>query len=165
MTIERANFKIGIDFSESISSTLGGSQPTTTINGGGDLTADTEVTCALTVSLGDGANTTLNLHDGSLTDLVSGRAIAFDSIKALYAKSNFAAGDVLLGAAAATPMTGLVETEASHRLSVEPGGEIARVFGTAVDVTTNCNLKLEHDGTGAAAGTVTVFLVGEGTAT
>jgi hypothetical protein len=165
MSIERALFNMSVNFSEAITSTLGGSQPTASISVGADLTDDTEIFCAHRVTLADGANTTLNLHDGSLTDDVSGRACAFDSVKGILIRNNFALGEVLVGAAAATPMDGLVETEASHRLTIDAGGAKMQMFGTAIDVSTNVNLKLTHDGTGSAGGTVDIFLCGEGTAT
>jgi len=168
MSIDRGNFRMAIDLLQTYNDGLGTSKDPLTVNGGvqftdGDGSGEIDVMYgAYQTALADGANTTLDLADGTLTDRF-GRGVEFDTIKGLYIKNNFAAGELHVGAAASTPVTGLVDVDATGLLVIQPGGEIMLLFGASgIDVETNCHLKLEHDGSGAAAGSFDIVIVGVG---
>lgn len=168
MSISRGNFRMVIDLLQSYTDGLGTTNDPTSLNRGvaftdGDGAGEIDVIYgAYQTALAAGANTDLDLEDGTLTDRF-GRGVAFDTMKGLYIKNNFAAGELLIGAAAATPVTGLVDTDATEVLVIQPGGELMMTFGSSgIDVTTNANLKIEHDGTGSAAGSFDIVIVGVG---
>lgn len=165
--IARARAIIGMDVVQSVSGDLGVARDSIAINGGRSYTdgdGDGEIDTAWSDAaraLGDGANETLNLHNASLTDKI-GRSVAFDAVKAIYIKNNFALGNLIIGAAAATPVA-IFGTPATETLLLAPGGEIEMTFpGDGLDVETACNLKIAHDGTGSAAGSYDIAVLGVG---
>lgn len=100
-------------------------------------------------SLADGANETLDFHDGSLTNKV-GVSITMDKIKALYIKNTSTEASLIIGGAAANQL-GLF-ADGSDKLVLPPGGEKLFIApgASGVDCSSNSDLKLEHDGTGSS---------------
>jgi hypothetical protein len=111
-------------------------------------------------TLADGANETLDLHDGSLTDPL-GTALTMDIMRGLYIKNTSTDASLLIGGAAATQL-GLF-ADVSDILTLPPGGEFVFTApdATGVDVTTNADLKLEHNGTGTSSMIYHIVVVGE----
>jgi len=109
--------------------------------------------------LDDGANETLDFHDGSLTNKV-GISITMDKLKALYIKNGSTEASLIVGGAAATQV-GLF-ADASDKLVLPPGGEFAFIApgASGVDISTNSDLKLEHDGTGSSSLTYDIIVFG-----
>lgn len=99
--------------------------------------------------LADGANETINLHDGTLTNKV-GISITMDKLKMLYIKNNSADADLIIGAAGVNAIA-LFGTPATETLNLPPKGEFVFLCPDAngVDISVNADLKLEHDGTGS----------------
>lgn len=112
-------------------------------------------------TLADGANETLDFHDGTLTDSL-GVALTMDILRALYIKNGSADAGLIIGAAAGTQL-GLFGTIATDTLIIKPGGEFLWIApdATGLDVTTNSDLKLTHDGTGTSTLTYDIIVVGE----
>ncbi len=112
-------------------------------------------------TLGDGANETLDLHDGTLTDAL-GVAVTLDILRALYIKNGSADANLLIGGAVGTQVA-LFGDAATDILKLPPGGEFLFIApnATGVDVTTNADLKLAHDGTGTSTLTYDIIVVGE----
>ena len=112
-------------------------------------------------TLADGADETLDLRDGTLTDTL-GVALTMDILRYLYIKNGSTDANLLIGGAAATPI-GLFADAASDILSLPPGGEF--VFfapnATGIDLTTNAHLKLAHSGVGTSTLTYDIIAVGE----
>lgn len=100
-------------------------------------------------SLADGANETLDFHDGSLTNKV-GVSITMDKIKALYIKNNSSEASLIIGGAVANQL-GLF-ADGADKLVLPPGGELPFIApgASGVDCSSNSDLKLEHDGTGSS---------------
>jgi len=111
-------------------------------------------------TLAEGANETIDLHDGSLTDSL-GRAVTFDIVRRIYIKNGSSEASLLIGGAAATQL-GLFN-DTSDILKLPPGGEFLMTApdATGIDVTTNAALKFEHDGTGTSSLTYDIIVVGE----
>ncbi len=165
--VSRARVIIGLDVVQSVTHAMGGSDIRTLIPGGATYTNGTGSGQINTVwsdaarALADGGNETLNLTDASLTD-EEGRTVDFSAMKFLYIKNNFAAGNLEIGAAAATPVA-LFKTPATDALLVGPGDErIIPWGGAGLDVSTNGSLKITHDGGGAAAGSYDIAVGGIG---
>ena len=112
-----------------------------------------------TRTLADGANETLDLHDGSLTD-VFGDAVTIDELKVLYIKNNSTDANLLIGGAAATQL-GLYN-DVSDILKLRPGGEflVTAPDAAGIDITTNSDLKIAHDGTGTSSLTYDIIAIG-----
>ena len=110
-------------------------------------------------TLADGANETLDLHDGSLKTSF-GDAITFDTLKGIYIKNNSTDAALLIGGAAATQL-GLF-ADPGDILRLPPGGEFLFLAPNAagVSVETNSNLKLTHDGTGSSNLLYDIMVVG-----
>jgi hypothetical protein len=100
-------------------------------------------------SIGDGASVVLNLHDGSLTNKLS-QSIAIDALKAIYIKNTSVDAGLVVGGGT-TPL--LLFSDPSDKIIVKPGGTLLLIAPnvTGWDITTNCLLKLEHDGVGSSA--------------
>ena len=112
-----------------------------------------------TRTLADAANETIDLHDGSLEDDF-GDALTLDKLKALYIKNNSDDACLLIGGAVANQLGLFVDV--SDIFKLHPGGEIFITAPKAagIDVTTNADLKLEHDGTGSSSLTYDIIAVG-----
>lgn len=115
----------------------------------------------ITYTIADGGNEEIQIADGSLTDSL-GQAVSFDILRGLYIKNNSEDATLIVGAAAATQLA-IFGTPATDTLLILPGGEN---FWTApnaagLDVTTNEDLKLVHDGTGSSTMDVDLIIVGE----
>ena len=100
-------------------------------------------------TLADAANETLDLNDGSLTDAL-GVALTLETLKVLYIKNTSVDANLLIGGAGANSI-GLFG-DVSDIISLPPGGEllITAPDATGIDISTNSDLKLEHDGTGSS---------------
>ena len=113
-----------------------------------------------TRTLADGANETLDLYaSGTLTDAF-GDALTIETLKALYIKNNSTDANLLIGAAAVNAI-GLF-SDSSDILKLPPGGELVFIApdATGVDITTNKNLKIAHDGTGSSDLTYDIIVIG-----
>jgi hypothetical protein len=111
-------------------------------------------------TLADGANETIDLRDGTLTDAL-GVAVTIDILRALYIKNGSTDASLLIGGAAGTQL-GLFN-DVTDVLKLPPGGEFLFIApdATGVDLTTNADLKLAHDGTGTSTLTYDIIVVGE----
>ena len=110
-------------------------------------------------TLADGTNETLDIHDGSLSDAF-GDAVTIDELKMIYIKNNSADANLLIGGAAATQL-GLF-SDVSDVLVLRPGGELLLTAPAVagIDVTTNADLKIAHDGTGSDSLTYDIIIAG-----
>lgn len=110
-------------------------------------------------TLADGANETINLNDGSLTDS-HGVALTLDILKGIYIKNNSADASLLVGGGGANSV-GLFN-DVTDIAVIPPGGELFMTFpdGTGLDLTSNADLKLEHDGTGSDSLTYDIVAIG-----
>lgn len=110
-------------------------------------------------ALGDGANETIDINDGSLENKV-GQSITIDIFKALYIKNKSDDSTLILGNAA-TNQIGLWGA-AAHTQVLQPLGEVLILAPDAsgVDVTTNAKLKIEHGGEGTDAPGYDIILAG-----
>lgn len=116
---------------------------------------------AETHTLADGANSTLDLYaSGSLVDIF-GAALTLSALKILYIKNNSSDATLKVGGGASNDLDIFADT--SDKLLIKPGGTFIWVCPTAagLDITTNKNLKLEHDGTGSSTMDVDVIAIGE----
>ncbi len=111
-----------------------------------------------TVSIGDGANTVLNLLDGALVDAF-GVLLTLSAVKLVYIKNKSTDSTLLIGGGA-SPL--LMFADATDIIELPPGGTLIMIIPTAagIDVTVNKNLKLEDDGSGAAGQDVDVVICG-----
>lgn len=166
-SVQRARAIIGLDVAQAVSGDLGSAEDRILIAGGATYTDGTgtgNINAAWSDAaraLADGADETLNLTNASLTDKV-GRTVDFSAIKALYIKNNFAAGNLVIGAAAATPVA-MFGTPATETLLLGPGAEIEITWaGSGLTVSTNGSLKIAHDGSGSAAGSYDIAILGVG---
>lgn len=113
-----------------------------------------------TVTLGDAANTTIDLYtDAALTDAF-GNPLTMTAIKMLYIKNN--SSDATLKVFGAAALDLLILTGTTDEVEVHPGGVFYWVCPTAagVDTTTNENLYLEHDGTGSSDMEIDIIAMG-----
>ncbi|MCE5185077.1 MAG: hypothetical protein LLF76_03010 [Planctomycetaceae bacterium] len=112
-----------------------------------------------TRTLADGADETLDFHDGTLSDAF-GTPVTIDELKAIYIKNNSAAAGLLVGGALANAM-GLF-ADASDILKLPPGGEflLTAPGAAGIDITTNADLLIAHDGTGDDALTYDIVVIG-----
>ena len=110
-------------------------------------------------TLADGANETLNLYDsGSLKDSL-GNDLTLETLKLLFIENTSADASLKVGGGA-TPV-GLFADSSDIEL-IKPGGYKLWFApnATGLDVTTNKNLKLEHDGTGSDDLVYRIALIG-----
>lgn len=118
------------------------------------------VVYAETRTLADGANETLDLYaSGSLLDLF-GTALTMTAIKLVYLKNN--SDDATLKVLG-TDSTALdICADSSDIILVPPGGTLLWTdpSATGTVITTNKNLKIEHDGTGSSTMDVDVIVLG-----
>ena len=98
-------------------------------------------------TLADAANETLAFNDGSLTNKV-GVSITMDIVKAIYIKNTSSDATLILGNATSNAI--LLFGSTTHTHLCKPGGEFVFIAPdiNGLDVTTNDELKFEHDGTG-----------------
>lgn len=98
-------------------------------------------------TLADAASETLDLS--SQTDPL-GVAITPAKLKSLFIYNKSAEAGLKIGAATTVPVTILNSTGI---LTLPPGGKLlfTAPLAAGVDISTNKNLKLEHDGTGTAS--------------
>jgi len=100
--------------------------------------------------LADGANETLDFHDGSLTNKVQ-QAISMDKFKAIYVKNNSTDSTLIIGNAASNQLA--LFGAVTHTHVIRPGGDCLLTAPDAdgIDCTTNAKLKFEHGGEGTSA--------------
>jgi hypothetical protein len=114
-----------------------------------------------TTTLADGANTTLDLYaSGTLKD-VHNRDLTMAALKFLYIKNNSADATLLVGGGASNDLGIFAAT--SDILKIPPGGDAILwndPSASGLDITTNKNLKIEHDGTGSSSMDVDVIAMG-----
>jgi hypothetical protein len=111
-------------------------------------------------TLADAANETLNfLAAGSLVDKL-GDTIDLDELRALFIHNNSADADLVIGGAAANQLP--IFAAGTDKLNLPPGGVFIFIAPDAngVDVSTNSQLKLEHDGTGSSDLVYDIVVVG-----
>ena len=112
------------------------------------------------VTLADGANTTLDLYaSGTLLDIFK-QALTMTALKFLYIKNNSADASLLVGGGVSFDLDIFADT--SDIEIIKPLGW--KCWGdpstAGLDLTTNKNLKLEHDGTGSSNMIVDVIAMG-----
>lgn len=103
-----------------------------------------------TITLGDGGNDTLDLlASGTLLD-VFGRVLTLDAIKMLYVKNTSTDSGLTIGGKVDNDL--LIFTDTSDKVYIPSGGIFmwADPSAAGIDTTTNKNLYLLDDGTGAA---------------
>ena len=115
-----------------------------------------------TVTLADGANDTLDLYASGAGELldVFNRALTMEALKFLYIKNNSADASLLVFGGDATDIG--ILGGATEQLTIPPGGHFLWIDPSAagLDLTTNKNLYLEHDGTGEDTMDVDVIAMG-----
>ena len=113
-----------------------------------------------TVTIADDANETLDLYaSGSLLDIYN-RALTMTALKFLYVKNNsedatlrmFGLDDVDIG----------LMTDPNDQINIKPGGVFLWIDPSAagLDITTNKNLLIDHNGTGTDSMAVDVIAMG-----
>lgn len=124
-----------------------------------------QVLYADTISLADGANTTLDFYDGSLVD-VNGNALTMTELKGLVIRNRSADATLLIGAAAGTQLP-IFGDAASDKISLPPGSTgnpsifmLCVPSATGYAISSAPDLKLEHNGTGSSAMLVDVVAWG-----
>lgn len=111
-------------------------------------------------TLADGASETLDLYaSGSLLDVFN-RALTIEGLKFLYIKNNSDDATLKVGGGASNDLDIFAAT--SDIILIKPGGYFLWVDPSAagLDITTNKNLKIEHDGTGSDTMDVDVIAMG-----
>jgi len=119
-----------------------------------------EIVYADTVTLADGANTTVDLYaSGSYLD-VFGQALTMEALKLLYIKNNSSDATLLVGGGASVDL--LIFADTSDIIKIPPGGTFLWTDPSAagIDLTTNKNLYIEHDGTGSSSMNVDIIALG-----
>ena len=112
------------------------------------------------VTLTDGGNDTINLKDsGTLLD-VFGRVLTLTALKLLYIKNNSTDATLLVGGGVSLDLILFADT--SDIVKIKPGGSMIWVDPSAagIDVTTNKNLYIAHDGTGSSTMVVDIVAMG-----
>lgn len=119
-----------------------------------------QIIYADTVTLADGANTTISLYDsGSYYDIF-GAALTLTSLKFLYIKNNSSDATLKVGGGASADLDIFADT--SDVLLIPPGGVFVWINPSAAGTvcSTNKNLKIEHDGTGSSSMNVDIIAMG-----
>lgn len=126
-------------------------------NGTGANQADTVFQDVRTLT--DDANETLNLNLGSLENDF-GTALTLDILKVLYIKNNSSDANLLIGGSDANQVD--LFGDVSDILKLPPGGEFLLIAPdvTGIDVSTDPNLEIWHDGTGSSSLTYDIIVVG-----
>jgi hypothetical protein len=114
----------------------------------------------VTQVLADGANATLNLYNsGTLLDSF-GNAVAISALKFLYVKNNSTDATLLLfgGNSADIPIC----SAATGQIKIPPGQSFIYTNPSAAGlvISTNKNLRIEHDGTGTSTMSVDIIVGG-----
>lgn len=110
--------------------------------------------------LADAATTTLDLYaSGSLLD-IHYKALTISALKFLYIKNNSADATLQVGGGVANDLDIFAAT--SDILLIKPLGTFVWTDPSAagMDITTNKNLKITHDGTGTSTMDVDVIAMG-----
>lgn len=109
--------------------------------------------------LGNGANETLDFHDGSLTNKVA-QTITLDKFKGLFVKNNSTDSTLIVGGAASNQLA--LFADVTDKEVLQPGGEKLFLAPDAdgVDCSTNAKLKFEHGGEGTSAPKYDIIAVG-----
>jgi len=113
-----------------------------------------------TITLADAATTTLDLYaSGTLLDIFN-RALTMAALKFLYIKNKSADATLKVFGGASLDIGILVAT--NDILTIKPGGSFlwADPSAAGLVITTNKNLKIEHDGTGSSTMDVDVIAMG-----
>jgi len=111
-------------------------------------------------TLADGATETLDLYaSGSLLDPL-GSALTIETLKLLYLYNESSDATLQVGGGASLDIGILADT--SDILEIPPGGKFLWTGpdATGLDITTNKNLKLTHDGTGTSSLTYEIIAIG-----
>ena len=119
-----------------------------------------QIIYADTTTLADGANTTLDLYaSGSLVDIHS-TALTMTALKFLYIKNNSSDATLKVFGGVSNDIGIIADT--SDIVLIKPGGIFLWIDPSAAGlvITTNKNLKLEHDGTGSSSMDVDVIAMG-----
>lgn len=126
-------------------------------NGTGANQADTVFQDVRTLT--DDANETLNLNLGSLENDF-GTALTLDILKVLYIKNNSSDANLLIGGSDANQVD--LFGDVNDILKLPPGGEFLLIAPdvTGIDVSTDPNLEIWHDGTGSSSLTYDIIVVG-----
>lgn len=116
-----------------------------------------------TITLADGANTTLDLYaSGSLLDIFK-QDLTMTALKFLFLRNNSEDATLLAFGGLANDITVLTGmTTENVVLNIKPGGHIcwSDPSDAGLVITTNKNLKLEHDGSGSSSMDVDVVAMG-----
>jgi len=114
------------------------------------------------VTIADGENDTLDLYASGAGELldVFNRALTMEALKFLYIKNNSADASLLVFGGDSVDIG--ILGGATEQLTIPPGGHLLWVDPSAagLDLTTNKNLYLEHDGTGTSSMDVDVIAMG-----
>jgi len=110
-------------------------------------------------TLADGANEVLDLYESGTLKDQHGDLLTLTALKFLYIKNKSA--DATLQLFGGTTPVGIC-ADATDIVKVKPGGTFVWIDPSAagLDVTTNKNLKIEHDGTGSSSMDVEIALMG-----
>lgn len=126
----------------------------------GDGADEADVIFHDTRTLADAATETLDLYaSGALLDPLN-VALTMETLKVLFLYNKSTDASLLVGGGAALDMGILADT--SDVLTIPPGGKFLWTApdATGLDITTNKNLKLEHDGTGTSTLTYDIIAIG-----
>lgn len=111
-------------------------------------------------TLADGANETLDLYaSGSLLDAF-GNALTIETLKLLCLYNQSSDASLLIGGGASLDLGILADT--SDQIVLPPGGKFiwSAPDATGLDITTNKNLYLAHNGTGTSTLTYDIVAIG-----
>jgi len=109
-------------------------------------------------TLANAGTETLDLYaSGALLDPF-GAALTIETLKFLYIKNIDTAAGFQIGGGASFDLDIFAAT--SDILIIPFGGTFIWSDPTGIDITTNKNLKITHDGTGAATGTYEIVAIG-----
>ena len=118
-----------------------------------------DVVYADTITIADGADTTLEINGGTLLDIFT-RALTLEAIKFVYIKNNSSDATLEVLGTAVTALD--ICKDKSDIILVKPGGIFtwANPSAAGTDCSANFNLKLLHDGTGSSSMAVDVIIMG-----